>query len=77
MSGGRWVGLVAAAMAAFVLGAVLVFGFMLSVGQSLLGWHDNIGPEVFWGLVGGFVAAVITALALYARWTGKPGERRA
>jgi len=77
VSGGRWFGLVAAALGAFLLGAVAVIGALLSVGQSLLGWHDNIGPEIFWGLVGGSVAAAVTSIALYTRWTGKPGERRA
>lgn len=76
MSAARWVVLVAASLAAFVVGGVIVGLLMLAFGQSLLGWHDNIGPEVFWALIGGAVAAMATAIALYQRWTRNPPEHR-
>ena len=76
MSAARWVVLVAASLAAFVVGGVIVGLLMLAFGQSLLGWHDNIGPEVFWALIGGSVAAMATAIALFERWTRNPLEQR-
>ncbi|WP_119718589.1 hypothetical protein [Cognatilysobacter tabacisoli] len=76
MSAARWAMLVAASLAAFVVGGVVVGLLVLAFGQSLLGWHDNIGPEVRWAVIGGLLAAMATAIALFERWTRTSPEQR-
>lgn len=76
MSAARWLVLVAASLAAFVVGGVIVGLVALAFGQTLFGWHDNIGPEVRWAVIGGLLAAMATAIALFERWTRTSPEQR-
>lgn len=71
MSIGRWLGLVMAAIAAFFAAGIATILLLLASGQSLLGWHDNIGPEVSWGLVVGVGSALLVAMWLHGRWSAE------
>ena len=69
MNPARWCLLVSASAAAFLVAGVATTGSLLQFGQSLLGWHDTIGPEIFDGLLAGLLAAALAAAWLYARWS--------
>jgi hypothetical protein len=43
----------------FVLGAVAGMMFALTFGQSLFGWHDNVGPEIRFAFFSGLAGACI------------------
>jgi hypothetical protein len=69
VSAGRWIALALATIAGFfVVGAATAL-FVLAFGQTLIGWHDNIGPELRCGVIGGFAGAICVALYLHGRWS--------
>ncbi|GAB3353763.1 hypothetical protein [Lysobacter tyrosinilyticus] len=77
MSATRWIALLLVSVASFFVAGIAVILLLLAFGQSLLGWHDNIGPEVRWGIIAGFFAALSVAIHLHGRWsaTTRPGNQ--
>ena len=66
----------AAALAGFVSTALAVSLFALSFGDSLFGWHDNVGPELALGLLGGCVGAAAAGAWCANRFAPRaPGPR--
>ena len=69
MNAMRWLALFAAAATSFLAAGICTILLLLAFGQSLLGWHDNIGPEVRWGFIMGLIAALAAGTGLYQRWS--------
>lgn len=76
MSAMRWLGLMLATVASFFVAGIVSILLLLAFGQSLLGWHDNIGPEVRWGIIVGFFAALSVAIYLHGRWSTPAALKR-
>ena len=74
MSAKRWIALVLVSVVSFFVTGIAVMLLLLAFGQSLLGWHDNIGPEVRWGIIVGFFAALSVATYLHGRWSATAGQ---
>ena len=74
MSAKRWIALVLVSAVSFFVAGIVVTVLLLAFGQSLLGWHDNIGPEVRWGIIVGFFAALSVAIHLHGRWSAMSGQ---
>ena len=74
MSVARWCLLLSASLATFLVAGLAAVSCLLQFGQSLLGWHDTIGPEIDCGLLAGLLAAACMGAWLHPRWSA--AERR-
>lgn len=74
MTAARWCLLLLASLGMFLVAGVATMLCLLQFGQSLLGWHDTIGPEIDYGLLVGLLSAACLGVWLHGRWSAS--ERR-
>ncbi|AXK71591.1 hypothetical protein DWG18_04320 [Lysobacter sp. TY2-98] len=61
MSAGQRLLVALAALAGFVVVAMVASFIALAFGNALFGWHDNPGPELGVGLIAGCAGAMLAA----------------